>query len=273
VIGEMTIGQLLDQSFKIFKDNLKLFLTIGGILYLPAVALQQILPLVIFPDITAAQTQAEKQTAFLSAGIPFMILVGVLTIILILVLTPLLSASITDAVGHVYLERSTTPGRSIRAAFSCLISVLLTQWLGSLFIFLGFLLLVFPGVYLMFAYFVIVPVVVLENEAGWTALKRSNELMKGSKTMAFVLSFLVGIISSGINMIGAAFQVPMISAIILTLGTTVLTVYLTIAVTVLYFHCRSKTENFDLQLLAESVGIDAPVESQGPPPLPSAGQY
>lgn len=207
--------------------------------------------------------------AFEASGIIFVISI-VFMVIYLLVCGPLLGASITYAVSKEYLGQTTTIGESIRVALSKLGSVIWSGFLAGVLIMIGFICLIIPGVILAFRYYLVQQVVVLEDESGSNALKRSGELMKGSYGIAFVLGFVIWIASVLVGAIGSIIPIPYVSNLITILLQTAAAVFWAIAAVVLYFHCRSKVEQYDLQLLAESVGADDPEGNVGPPPIPSA---
>lgn len=183
---------------------------------------------------------------------------------------PLLSAAITYAVSREYVEQETSVKESLRMAISKLWPVLYTGFLSGILIIFGLILCAVPGIYLMFKYYLVQQVVVLEDKRGFEALKRSGELMKGSFGIAFVLGFLAWVVTMMTGVLGAFVPIPVVSELVnVAVQTAVVTLWL-IAAVVLYFHCRSRTENYDLQLLAESVSAEDAQSSPVPPPLPNA---
>ena len=90
--------------------------------------------------------------------------------------------------------------------------------------------------------------------------KRSKELMKGNIGTYFVLLLLIGIISAGIGF-GAGFLLstqPYLQTIVSVALQAVATIFSAAAIVVFYFSCRCKHEHFDLTLLAQGVGMEAP---------------
>lgn len=269
-VGQLTVGQILDQSLSLFKNRPWLFLGISGIVYAPLLLLQAILMLVFVDqpvpgaspeDVVAGSMESATMLMFI--GIGFMVIYFLLS-------GPLLSAAVTYAVSKEYVDQEITVKESLRMAFSKLWPVLYTGFLSGILIILGFVLCFVPGIYLMFKYYLVQQVVVLEDKRGVEALKRSGELMKGSFGIAFVLGFLAWIVTMMTGAIGAFIPVPGLSELVnVAIQTAVVTLWL-IAAVVLYFHCRARTESYDLQLLAESVGAEDTQNSPVPPPLPNA---
>ncbi len=268
-MGQLSIGQILDQSFSLFKNHTKLFLGIAAILYTPVLFIYGLVNMLATPKLSPGAT-AEETAAAAVESLPYTF--GASLVFLVVVFTiigPLFSAAITYAVGSEYLDKPTTVKEAISAAWSRFGSVLYTGILSGLFILLGFILFIIPGIYLMFKYYLAMPVVVLEDVKGRAALKRSGFLMKGNMGIAFVLGILLMVLSLAATFVSSLIPIPFVTLVIDTIVQTCVVTITYVAGVVLYFHARSKHENYDLQMLAESVGADEPFDSQGPPPLPS----
>jgi hypothetical protein len=133
--------------------------------------------------------------------------------------------------------------------------------------FLALLALVVPGVYLFIAWTVAVPVLLTEDVRGMKALGRSRRLTRGFwwRTFAVVLlgSLLSGVIDAIVGtVVGAVlftgesdlaiFTVDFLGG---TVGSVITTPLIAAFVVVLYIDLRVRKEGFDLQLLAERIGL------------------
>lgn len=134
----------------------------------------------------------------------------------------------------------------------------------------GFLLCIAPAVYLYAAWAVATPVLLLEERRGAKALGRSRQLVKGrwgptflvilvgtilaSIVTAALQGLLVGVVLSGANDIVQAVA----NAIAGTVSTALVTPFTAAVSVVLYFDLRVRKEGFDLELLAQRVGIEPP---------------
>jgi hypothetical protein len=142
-------------------------------------------------------------------------------------------------------------------------------WLAVLtgfFLVLGFVLCVIPGIYLYGAWAVAVPVLLLEDQRGWSALKRSRELVKGRwwpamgvVVLGALLTALLSSIFSGILVAIVAVAgndvVDVVAQGVAQAGSTILLAPFSAAlVAVLYFDLRVRKEGFDLELLARRLG-------------------
>lgn len=99
--------------------------------------------------------------------------------------------------------RETSVGRLLLAVRPVLGELILVGIAAGIGIFIGFILLVVPGLILATVWSVIAPVVVLERPGGLRALGRSRDLVRDNGWrvfyVIFVLIFLVGLLASGID--------------------------------------------------------------------------
>jgi hypothetical protein len=190
------------------------------------------------------------------------------------------------AVADAYLGEQPTWRSSLRFAFVRLHSILWITILSGIATAVGFILCGVPGVYLWIAFAVAVPVLLTEGVKGTSALGRSRALVRGRwwGTFGVVLlgTILAGVVSAAIGGLAglaagttdpgsvAGFLVNSVSG---TLGSMISTPFTAAFVSVLYFDLRVRKEAFDLQLLAERIGLTAPPEggyrpAPGPAPAP-----
>jgi hypothetical protein len=167
-----------------------------------------------------------------------------------------------------YLGRTTDVGQSFAFASHRLLSLL---WLGVLvtvLVAIGFILIILPGIWLIVSFSVAVPVLMLEGERGWAALRRSMDLVKGrwwatfGRLIAVLLMYIVALIVIGI--IAGALErglsvtnvtlFVVISAILQTAIVILLTPFIAAAITVIYIDLRVRKEALDIELLASRFG-------------------
>ena len=148
-------------------------------------------------------------------------------------------------------------------------SILWVTFLGGFLALLGLILLIIPGVYLYISFAVAIPVLLTEGLKGRHALGRSRQLVKGRfwPTFGVVVlgAILVGIVQGALaGLAGAAsfsegpdtlasYTAQTIATVVGSLIATPLTAAF---ITVLYFDLRVRKEAFDLQLLAQQIGVD-----------------
>ncbi len=250
-VRQMSFGEILDMGFTLLRDHFVLLAGIASIFYVP---------LNLAVDAIAGTTGAAPGPEQLG----FLIVVVVLAVAII---NPIVLAAITFAVGETYLGRPVTIGDALRLGASILLPLVGTSILAVLAEFVGFLLLVIPGLYLVLAFMVLQQVMVLERRFGFDALARSHELMKGHKLRALGIYLVTSVITSvatvGVS-IGAAF-LPWLGSVLEGFAQGVAYAFLSSVVVVLYFDIRCRKEAFDLEHLARLVEADA--EPRLPEPI------
>lgn len=246
-IQQLSLGGILDQAISVTKNHFgKFFLITLGVFGLNAAVLlitaqlpkQQIGPIEV--PIADESTQ---------------MLLRVLNLLSIIV-GPITNAAIVHGIAQAYLGKSLSVGDSLRRAFGAFIPLFWTWLLVGLAIAGGFLLLIVPGILCAFWFTLATQVVVIEKVSGIAAMKRSKALMKGNIGTLFAMCFVIGALMWAL-LIGAFFiGQPQVQAIVMAVVQSLVMIIGSAATVVFYFSCRCKHENFDLQLLAESVGSD-----------------
>jgi hypothetical protein len=175
------------------------------------------------------------------------------------------------AVAAAYLGHQPSIGDSLRFAGKRLHSLVWLSIIYVLILLVGFVLLIVPGIYLMVALSVAVPVLIFEGSKGRMALERSRALVKDRWWPTFgtyalgllLLPFLIGlalglifnlIVPSEMSVTTFLFlrgtQEALIDLIAAPLQAAVLTV--------VYFDLRVRKEGLDRQLLTQRVGDGGP---------------
>jgi hypothetical protein len=187
-------------------------------------------------------------------------------------------------IASAYLGRRTGWVDSLRYALRRLPSIIGVTLLAGLAAAIGVVLCVIPGIYLWVSFSLAIPVLLTERCGVGRSLGRSRELVGGFWWRVFAVSLLGYILSS---VLGGAIEgvvaavstvnttsdtvVGVVLAIVAgTLSKLVTTPFVAAFVTVLYFDLRVRKEAFDLQLLAEGIGVDpgevaASPAAQAPP--------
>jgi hypothetical protein len=240
-IRAMSLGEVLDTAFRLVTDHFTL---------LVGIALAVALPMALVGDLAAE----------MAAGGGLGAAAGLLGLgLFVMIVSPIISAAITHAISEVYLGRPAGFAPSLRLGASLLLRLVGTSILMVLLVFLGTLLLILPGIYLLFAFMLTYQVVVIEDLAGWSALKRSHDLSRGHLLRVFgvylVAMVLMAVVGTGINLVGA--QVPYLGTLLNAVSQAVFTAYMAAAYVVLYFDIRCRKEAFDLDHLAELVSEEA----------------
>jgi hypothetical protein len=149
------------------------------------------------------------------------------------------------------------------------------------------------GVWLYISFAVAVPALLTEDARGTSALKRSFRLIRGRWWPAFALLVLGALLTAIVSNV-VAFGLNaltftdlgedtlarlIISAVSSTVASVIATPFQAAFVAVLYFDLRVRQEGFDLELLADRMGLPAggaggapaPLAPTGPPPEAAGG--
>lgn len=260
-IRELKLGEILDQSIKLIKDHFGVFLAITGVLMIPYYVIGGLIQVAMTPQLPSNATQEQVMAANLNlmkVSVPFVLLGAYL-------IAPITNAVLVYAISNAYLERPISVSDSYKRAFGRLFPLLWTWFLVILAIMGGMLLCLVPGILAAFWFSLATQVVVIEGVSGFAALKRSRRLMDGNIGTIFVLGLLIGIINIGMTVGVNLIPEPYVNAVANAIVVAIATILASAAFVVFYFSCRCKHERFDLALLAQSVGAEAPTDLTGGP--------
>jgi hypothetical protein len=266
--------EIVATGLKLYASNLGLFLNTVAVIVIPAAVIGMLLQLATIPSETGVRDGAlvfEDDAGFAT----FAATAGVTTLIMLFTAI-FATAAIVKAVADQYLGRTPTISDSLSFARGRWGALLRMGILEMVIVVLGFIALIIPGIYLVVAFAVASPVLLLEGTGAREALKRSRELVKGRWLPVLgvlVLSALVGFVLSAI---GALFTQPVLNGVetvrmwifISSIGemiAQILAAPLGAAITiVLYFDLRARKEGFGLHEL--QTATDEPGAPMLPPP-------
>lgn len=275
----LSIGEILDVAIKIYLRNAWTLFRVVLFVVAPVEVVSALIQ-------ASAATNDKDTTTLTSHDLALTLSAVVAAGILGIVANTVATGASFKAVADAYLGEQPTWRSSLRFAFARLHSILWITLLGGIATVVGLVLCIVPGVYLWIAFAVAVPVLLTEGVKGTRALGRSRALVGGRwwGTFGVVLigTILAGVVSGAIGAVAriaggtsdagsvAGFLVNSVSG---TLGSMISTPFTAAFVTVLYFDLRVRKEAFDLQLLAERIGLTAPPEggyrpAPGPAPAP-----
>jgi len=247
-IRAMSFAEIMDTGFRIVRRHFGLIIGIAAALYVPVA----ILGALVAPE----PVPGAGPWASVDAGrVGFLIGLGLYAIIV----SPIVSAAITFAIGEIYVGRSASVGQSLRAGASMLLPIVGTSLLVGICVMLGFVLLVIPGVYLFLSFLLVWQVMVLERRYGVTAMRRSRELMRGSLVRGLGITLAGAII---VSVVGGAIglvvgHIPLLGPIGEGLARAAGVAYTSAVAVVLYFDICCRKEAFDLEHLARLVAGSA----------------
>jgi hypothetical protein len=280
----LSLGEVLDRTFSLYRRNFVLFLGIAALPHLLVLALNLVQIMRLPVAVTAGRTPAINNNPF-AGGI-----IGLVTLVVQLLAYLLSQGGSVFAVSDLYLGRSTTIGQSfsrMRGELGSLFGILFLNGLlvfgapaacfftaivarAPALLFLGFTLLIFPGFYFACRLLACVPAGLLENLGPRDSLERSFGLTKGNVGRAFVIYLLYIILlwaaaslltwpfAAGVaaskdapEMLRMWFALAQVGSFI---AQVLVSPFLTIAAAVYYYDLRVRKEAFDLQFMMNPSG-------------------
>lgn len=277
------VGEILDRAINIYFRNFGLLAKIAAVVIVPVTLVLFVLNLLSLNEVEAfsegaALYEVGDTTRVLDQGtfVALSILGAIISVLGYLLVT---GASFR-AVSELHLGREPQAGASLRFTARRLHSLLWLSFLFALGVGLGFIALVIPGIWLLFAWSVCVPALLLEDRRGSKALGRSFDLVRQNWWRVFG-ALLVGLIFIGLfEFLGslaaeglgglAEDSVPLFVAIVNLVNglLTIITAPLQAAIiTVIYYDLRVRKEAFDVEHLAAN--LESPGSASTPPPSPA----
>jgi hypothetical protein len=282
----LSIGELLDRTFSLYRRNFLLFAGIAAIPHLLVLAIK-LAQVVVMPVAGKVATQLPTPELQASSGgiltgnpIAYGVL-ALLGVVIAAVAVLFSQGGTVFAVSELYLGRQTTIGQSLSRAKSEVGTLFGVLFLNGLVIIVSFLLLIIPGIYMMCRLCVAVPAALLENLGPRASLERSFALTKDNAGRSFLIYLLYFVILYAAVLL---FAIPFTIAVgvyrndplalrtwmaLSEVGTfaaeVLITPILTIGMAIFYFDLRVRKEAFDLQMMMnpQAVGVPAPRSATG----------
>jgi glycerophosphoryl diester phosphodiesterase family protein len=176
----------------------------------------------------------------------------------------IVTAAVTIAISDIYTEQLPDLWDSFGRLYGKAFRILWAAFLVQLFVFVGTIFCIIPGIYVAGRYGLAIPAVVLENLGPKKALDRSDDLTKDSSARIILVFFLTSILTALlVTMLnrGAAYfgwtstshhaliSKHALNLVTATLGGIVFGPISAIALALEYFDLRVRFEGFDLQQL------------------------
>lgn len=240
MLQPMTVGEILDATFSLYRRRFGLLFGIALLAQGPPQALQLYMNF--------------------SGGTPFTNpVMFVLTLIAAYLGWLAAAAATLKAVSESYLGHDVTAGQALGFALSKMVPLMIAGLAAGILMGLAFMLLIIPGIIVACGYSVVSQAVVLEQLPRSTdALSRSWELTRGHRGRAFGL-FIVMYLIIGIPQLAAgvlAAMMPASQTVIVSAAAVVqlmLTPLMVVAFTLYYYDLRIRKEAFDLELLGSQL--------------------
>jgi len=254
----LTLGELLDRTFQLYRNNFALFAGITALGYLPLFLGR--LGLVVVPGAVQRPGVAFSAT----------MLVGLLTVLVLYFIgMAAAQAGTVVAVSYVHLGRPITVRQSyayVRSMVGRVILVMIGVGIG---VTIGLILLIVPGIIFFLMWALAIPVTVLEGASLGEAVSRSRMLTAGHRGRVFLVYLVFTMLAFAL---GAALETPLAFLIVLKRDSPailslvqvagVVTSYLsqvlvspliTIALSLMYFDERVRKEALDIDLMVRNL--------------------
>jgi len=263
ILGPRSLGNMLVQTFQIYRTNTVRLLAIVAIMEIALRFMWSI------PDFSGLRPLLEEgKTESLGHLIP----VGIALLVASIMGLSLMQGALIHGVSEQYLRQPIRIGRALRFAWERLTSMAGAMLLalfavmgivmvsiglpvhsgsktGYLFVTAGFCV----SVYLLVCWSFILQVALLEGVGPLAAISRSTALVRNNWWRVLHMTIAVGLITVVISLIIGA--VPSIGP---TLGNILSTPVFTIGITLLYYDLRARKEAYTLDDLADELHISEP---------------
>lgn len=242
----LSLGEVLDRTFSLYRRHFLLFLGISGI-----------------PQLLVLGFNLGRDTLRPSVGLNLLVLFLVLIVAVFAYLFA--QGGTILAVSELYLGRPTSIAESLRRVWGEIGPLFGVVVLNGLAIAGAALLLVIPGIYVGCRLLVCVPAALIEQRGPRESLTRSFDLTRDNAGRAFVILIFCVVLAYGAQILfGLPFGIGMVTSakdpamllfwtamtqISSSLATILVQPILLIATSIFYFDLRVRKEAFDLQLM------------------------
>ncbi|HWF33817.1 MAG TPA: hypothetical protein VG295_00545 [Solirubrobacteraceae bacterium] len=270
----MGVGEILDAGIKVYLRNARLLMGLAATVVIPLQTISWVVLLSIVsssdqvPNSFSAVTSSSATTT--TDGAAALGAEAVLAVVG-LIASALVTAACVKAVSDLYLGQPTSFGESLRFAGRRLLAYLAMQVLYVLGLVVGFILLIIPGIWLYGSWSVSAPALLIEGLGPAGALRRSHNLVETrwfpTAGVLLVAVVMTGLVSAALEalLVGVGFlpgEPPVLVGVTLVtlagaVSSIIATPFTATVWTILYYDLRVRREGFDVDLLAEQLGLPA----------------
>jgi len=261
----MTLSDILDGAFKLFKANVRTVVLITAAFVVPlqlvaAFGQRNALGGRGFTDFLSNPQASDS----LNTSSDAQTILALVAIAISLLITPFVAGAISRVVAASYLGQEESPGAALRATgrrtwalFAAWVLVHILEVVGGLFCIL-------PGLLFMALFVATAPAIVIEELGPIQGMRRSWRLVRRRLWSVLGIALLAGFLA---NVLGQVLGVvPTLIALFIgpdkawpllaaggILSALITTPFVAIVATLLYFDGRIRQEGFDLQLMADDL--------------------
>ena len=261
----LSLGELLDRAFLMYRRYILLFL---GIAAIPQVlSLSFGLAQIFFFPVRRIPTLNGRTVLVASSTGMTGFLITTLGIIIAAVVYTITQGGTIAAVTELYLGRKATIADSLRRAWDEIGTLFATAVLNGLAVGVGFIALVIPGAYVLCRLIVCLPAALVESRSARDSVARSWELTGGCTGRSFVLLLIYFALVIGMGLlVGFPIGLGLASATthsgdlriwlaLQQVATALIGIlvrpFLLIGISIFYFDLRVRKEAFDLQFMMD----------------------
>lgn len=257
----MNVGDILDVTFRLYRDRFVQFVTIALVVYVPLALVLGLYQVYMQSFGQRGQVRPEDVAPMLAT-----LCVGSAGVMLLtLVFSSLCQGALVHNISAGYLGEELSARDSYARAAPRLLRLLGAQIIVGLAVMVGFFLCVVPGVIFTLWFWLVAPAIMLEDRGVIASLERSRELMRGNLGKGFVLWLVVIVLqfavggALGVILTAVPWPHPFFAAFLQNvLQAFILPIQLAPAI-LLYYDLRIRKEAFDLEQLAAGLGRPAEV--------------
>lgn len=246
LVKEMKLSEILDTAFSLLQNHFWKMISLCGVVLAPFYLLY------IVGTAWGAWWVQNNPYWYVETPASVFFLIFLLAALFFLAVY-VVEAALVKAVGDIFLGRLPDAKACYGSVLPRIGPLLWSASLAGIFVFLGFLVLVIPGIVLHLMFFILVPVVMLEPLSGMEALKRSKGLMKGEMLKALGLILIMVVVSWGVDFALGFIRIPMLQALLGSIFQFLLIVFTNIAGVVFYFQVKAAKEDFNEEQLSKAV--------------------
>lgn len=250
-VQDLGIGDILDHALYLLRDHWKTLTAIAVVIGLPFYLVAAVVQVWATPESIDAIMAGETPEEVNPLDIFYMTIIPIITSMVLFVFgMPLMAAALTHNAAMAYFGAPATAKQSIRVAIRLFPKVVVCAFVYGMMCFIGGMLCVIPGILAQCAFFLYIPLLVLENAPLTEAFTRSMRLMKGFMWVAFLLILainLLGMVSGASSFFYNNYDLQSVIGFGLSV---VLAALQAVVATVLYCAARCRHEHLDLDLAA-----------------------
>ena len=270
----MSVGQILDRAFRLYRANFVRFIAITAVVQVPLTLLLIVIQQIF---LVSAKTEADERMIGVVIG------GSLITVFLTILAKTLANAALVKNISEAYLGNDVSVGEAYRFVLPRLGTLVWASIVVGAVVALGFVLLIVPGIIFSLWFALTSQIIVLEKLKTTPAMGRSRRLVSGNMGKTFLLGLVIGLIGMGVSLgvqalsnvivegatsssLGLAFCVSQLLSLV---GEILVLPISAAAFILLYYDLRIRKEGFDLEMLAQSLGTRPQEQSQEQSPYES----